>query len=108
MGKNNKQNDALTFSIADSDDYWLHVKNAPSSHVIIKSKAPSKQTLYEAAMLAAYYSSQKGGVSVAVDYTQRKNVKKPSGAKAGMVIYLKNSTAFVTPNEAFVKSLKKA
>lgn len=108
VGKNNKQNDALTFSIADSDDYWFHVKNAPGSHVIVKSKEPQKQTLYEAAMLAAYHSSQRGGVSVAVDYTQRKNVKKPSGAKAGMVIYLKNSTAFVTPIEEFVKSLKKA
>lgn len=108
VGKNNKQNDTLTFSIADSEDFWLHVKDAPGSHVIIKSKAPSKQTFYEAAMLAAYYSSQKGGVSVAVDYTQRKNVKKPSGAKAGMVIYLKNNTAFVTPSEEFIKSLKKA
>ncbi|MBQ9832486.1 MAG: NFACT family protein, partial [Clostridia bacterium] len=107
VGKNNKQNDKLTFSIADSEDIWMHIKNAPGSHVIVKSDAPDKQTLYEAAMLAAYYSSQRGGVNVAIDYTKRKNVKKPSGSKPGMVIYLKNTTAFVTPSESFIKSLHK-
>lgn len=108
VGKNNKQNDNLTFGIANSEDFWLHVKNAPGSHVIIKSANPEKQTLYEAALLAAYYSSLRGGANVPVDYTQRKHVKKPSGAKAGMVIYLKNSTAYVTPSEQFINSLNRA
>lgn len=109
VGKNNQQNDTLTLKTADSEDMWLHTKNIPGSHCIIKmpvGKEVDKQTLFEAATLAAYYSKAKGGENVAVDYTPRKYVKKPSGARPGMVIYTTNKTAYVTPDEALVKSLK--
>ncbi len=108
VGKNNQQNDMLTLKTADSDDMWLHTKNIPGSHCIIKMPSggePDKQTLFEAATLAAYYSKARGGENVAVDYTLRKYVKKPSGARPGMVIYSTNKTAYVTPDEALVKSL---
>lgn len=106
VGKNNKQNDALTLHFADGDDLWLHTKDIPGSHVIVKSAAPSKATLLEAAMLAAYFSKARGGENIPVDYTPRKYVKKPGGAKPGMVIYTTNKTAFVTPEESVIKSLR--
>lgn len=105
VGKNNRQNDYLTLRLADGDDYWLHTKNIPGSHVIIKNSAPSKQTLYEAAMLAVYYSKARGSENVPVDFTPRRYVKKPAGAKPGMVIYTTNRTAYVTPDEVLIKSL---
>ncbi len=106
VGKNNKQNDNLTLKFASGDDMWLHTKDIPGSHVIIKANGKlSENTIFEAAMLAAYYSKARNGVNVAVDYTPRKFVKKPSGAKAGMVIYTTNKTVFVTPDIGFVKKL---
>ena len=85
----------------------MHTKNIPGSHVIIKCNGePSDQTLHEAAMLAAYYSRARGGANVPVDYTPRKYVKKPAGAKPGMVIYSTNRTAYVTPEEALIKTLR--
>lgn len=104
-GKNNKQNDHLTFVVAGGEDVWLHAKDVPGSHVIIRSGEPSKQTLYEAALIAAYYSKARMGKNVGVDYTKRKNVKKPSGAKPGMVVYAKHETAYVTPDEGEVKAI---
>ncbi|MCL2674541.1 MAG: NFACT family protein [Defluviitaleaceae bacterium] len=108
VGKNNKQNDELTLKIADNRDIWLHVKDMPGSHVLIKSggAVPSDTTLEEAAMLAAYYSKAKSSSNVPIDYTQRKNVRKPSGAKPGMVIYENFKTIFVTPDENVIKNLK--
>lgn len=111
VGKNNQQNDMLTLKTADGDDMWLHTKNIPGSHCIIKMPSggeADKQTLFEAATLAAYYSKARGGENVAVDYTPRKFVKKPSGARPGMVIYSTNKTAYVTPDEALVKSLRQS
>jgi len=109
VGKNNKQNDALTLRFAEGGDIWMHTKNIPGSHVIIKCEGePSEQTLLEAATLAAYYSRARGSENVPVDYTPRKYVKKPAGAKPGMVIYTTNRTAYVTPEEARVKALKPA
>nr|HMM30335.1 NFACT family protein [Clostridia bacterium] len=106
VGRNNAQNDQLTLRFADGEDYWLHVKGIPGSHVIVKSGGePGRQTLYEAALLAAHFSRARGGSNVAVDYTPRKYVKKPSGAKPGMVIYTTNKTAYVTPDEASVKHI---
>jgi len=81
----------------------------PGSHVIIKSDnniVPSK-TLEEAATLAAYYSKGKNSNNVAVDYTERKNVKKPKNAKAGMVIYDNYETIFVTPKKEYVENIKR-
>lgn len=100
IGKNNNQNDYLTLKFADKHDTWLHTKNIPGSHVIIKKfgDIPEK-TLIEAASLAAYYSKAKESSKVAVDYTEVKNVHKPNGAKPGMVIYYTNSTIYVTPQK---------
>ncbi len=99
VGKNNRQNDYLTLQVANKEDIWLHTKNIPGSHVIIicGGKTPSDETLYFAAQLAAYHSKAQNSLNVAVDYTLAKFVKKPSGAKPGMVIYSKNKTLFVTP-----------
>ena len=107
-GKNNTENDIITTKIADNRDIWLHTKDIPGSHVIIRAKQQdiSEKTLYEAAVLAAYYSKGKFSSNVPVDYTERKNVKKPTGAKPGMVIYVNNSTIYVTPEESVVEQLK--
>lgn len=108
VGKNNTQNDCLTLKLSSPNDTWLHTKDIPGSHVIIRAKQQdiSEKTLYEAAVLAAYYSKGKFSSNVPVDYTERKNVKKPSGAKPGMVIYVNNSTIYVTPEESVVEQLK--
>lgn len=108
VGKNNTQNDRLTLKLSSPNDTWLHTKDIPGSHVIIRAKQQdiSEKTLYEAAVLAAYYSKGKFSSNVPVDYTERKNVKKPSGAKPGMVIYVNNSTIYVTPEESVVEQLK--
>ncbi len=105
VGKNNLQNDKLTSS-AMSDELWLHAKDIPGSHVIVLSTNPPNQTITEAAILAAYYSKAKDSSSVPVDYTRKKYVKKPSGAKPGYVIYTNQHTAYVTPEEAMIKTLK--
>lgn len=107
VGKNNKQNEELTLRFALSESMWLHVKNMPGSHVIVQQNTNDigEQTLYEAAMLAAYFSSAKNSASVAVDYCMRKYVKKPAGAKPGYVIYINNKTIYVTPEELIVKKL---
>ncbi|MCL2852545.1 MAG: NFACT family protein [Defluviitaleaceae bacterium] len=108
VGKNNKQNDELTLRTADNRDIWLHVKDMPGSHVLIKTggAAPSDTALTEAATLAAYYSKGKSSSNVPVDYTLRKHVRKPSGAKPGMVIYENFKTLFVTPEEEAIKALR--
>lgn len=92
VGKNNYQNEELTFKLADGGDWWFHAKNIPGSHVIVKSggdELPDK-TFEEAARLAARYSSAKDATKVEIDYTQRKNIKKPNGSKPGFVIYYTN------------------
>lgn len=108
VGKNNKQNDLLTLKTAASYDIWLHTKNIPGSHVIIRTEHQNvpDSTLLEAAILAAYHSSAKMSYNVPVDYTVVKNVKKPSGAKPGMVIYDNFKTINVTPDEIKVVEIK--
>lgn len=109
IGKNNIQNDMLTLKLSKSSDVWLHTKNIPGSHVIIKSNLEevSNETLYEAATLAAYFSKARNSSKVPVDYTPRKNVKKPGGSKPGMVIYDDYGTVYVTPSESLVLDLTK-
>lgn len=109
VGKNNRQNDYLTLKMASNSDIWFHTKTIPGSHTVIVTggKDVPDSTMTEAAMLAAYYSKARGSANVAVDYTQIRNVKKPAGAKAGMVIYVDYKTAYVTPDEAKIKELKK-
>lgn len=99
VGKNNRQNDLLTTSIASKNDLWFHVKNIPGSHVVVFNGGceVSEQTVFEAARLAAENSKAASSSSVPVDYTPVKFVKKPNGAKPGMVIYTTNKTVFVTP-----------
>ncbi|MDU5110923.1 MAG: NFACT RNA binding domain-containing protein [Clostridium sp.] len=97
VGKNNIQNDNLTLKFANKNHYWLHTKNIPGSHVILCSDNPSDIALEEAASLAAYYSKAKNSSKVPVDYTKVKNIKKPNGAKPGMVIYHTNNTIYVEP-----------
>ena len=98
VGRNNIQNDRLTFKIADKSDIWFHTKDIPGSHVIMVTdgEEPSERDYTEAAELAAHFSQATGDV-VAVDYTRVKNIKKPQGAKPGFVIYKTNYTAFVKP-----------
>lgn len=107
VGKNNKQNDYLTNKLAARDEIWLHTKDIPGSHVVIRSKEPSDETIHEAANLAAYYSKARNSSTVPVDFTKVRHVKKPSGAKPGFVIYDNQQTVYVTPEEELVLKLKK-
>ena len=107
IGKNNVQNDQLTRT-AEPNDTWLHVKDMPGSHVIVCARNPSDETLLLAAQLAAWFSKGQRSSQVPVDYTLRKYVKKPAGAKPGFVIYTHQTTLFVTPDESIVKSVKQA
>ncbi len=109
VGKNNVQNDYLTLKFAVNQDMWFHTKDIPGSHVIIKTegKELDDATILEAANLAAFYSKGRMSSKVPVDYTRRKNVKKPNGAKPGMVIYENNSTVYVTPDENLINGMQK-
>ncbi|MDO4301755.1 MAG: NFACT RNA binding domain-containing protein [Clostridia bacterium] len=108
VGKNNFQNDELTLKFAKPRDMWFHTKNIPGSHVIVvyKGEEYPNSTLTEAAEIAAYYSKAQGSSMVAVDYTEKRNVKKPNGAKPGMVIYETNKTAYVDSGEAILNKIK--
>lgn len=101
VGRNNKQNDKLTLKDADKSDLWLHTKNIHGSHVIIKcnGKVPDDDTILYAAKLAAYHSKGRNSSQVPVDYTEVRYVKKPNGAKPGMVIFTNNKTVYVNPTE---------
>ncbi|NWN94876.1 MAG: fibronectin/fibrinogen-binding protein [Bacillus sp. (in: Bacteria)] len=107
VGKNNKQNDYLTNRVAARDEIWLHTKDIPGSHVVIRSKNPAPETILEAASLAAYFSKARQSASVPVDYTKVRYVKKPNGAKPGFVIYENQQTVYVTPDVDKVLAMKK-
>ena len=107
VGKNNKQNDYLTFKIAARNHIWFHTKDIPGSHVVIHDPEPDENTIKEAAMLSAYFSKARESSSVPVDYTEVKHVKKPNGSKPGFVIYFEQKTLFVTPEEDLVRKLRK-
>ena len=106
-GRNNLQNDRLTFKTGHPDDIWLHTKDIPGSHVIIRCgpTAPDETVLAAAAQMAAWLSKARLSANVPVDYTRRRYVKKPSGAKPGYVIYEKQQTIYITPDEELVKDL---
>lgn len=106
VGKNNTQNEYLTNRLAQSADTWLHTKDIPGSHVVIRSTSFGEATLEEAAQLAAYFSQARESSSVPIDYTLIRHVRKPNGAKPGYVIYDHQKTLFVTPDEQLVKALK--
>ena len=107
VGRSNTQNDQLVRE-AFRSDYWFHTQRIHGSHVILCAggQEPDRQSMTEAAMLAAYFSQGREGGQVAVDYTQVRNVKKPNGARPGMVVYDPYQTAYVTPEEALVKALE--
>lgn len=108
VGKNNYQNDYLTLKLAEKQDMWFHTKNIPGSHVIVLAEGREipNTTLTQAAILAATNSKAASSKQVPVDYTPVKYVKKPAGAKPGMVIYKTNQTAFVDPDETIMERLK--
>ncbi|GGA08676.1 hypothetical protein GCM10008018_62920 [Paenibacillus marchantiophytorum] len=106
VGKNNTQNEYLTNRLASSMDTWLHTKDIPGSHVVIRGDSFSEATLTEAAQLAAYFSQAKHSSQVPVDYTVIKHVHKPNGSKPGFVIYVNQKTLFVTPDENQIKQMK--
>ena len=108
VGRNNRQNDRLTLKEADHRDLWLHTQKLHGSHVILRTggEEPGEDDIVEAAKLAAWYSQARESGNVPVDYVQVKYVKKPAGARPGMVIYTHHQTVNVTPEEALVKRLK--
>lgn len=99
VGRNNKENDILTFKTAGNKDLWLHTKDIPGSHVIVQSGGAEldEEAVWEAAAIAAYHSKARTSENVPVDYVQIKYVKKPAGAKPGMVIFTNNRTVYVNP-----------
>ena len=100
VGKNNYQNDQLTFKVANGGDWWFHAKGMPGSHVILQTggKEVPDKAFEEAAALAAFYSKAKDQEKVEIDYLQRKNVKKPGGAKPGFVVYYTNYSMAIKPD----------
>lgn len=108
VGKTNSQNDHLTMKLAGREDYWFHTQKIHGAHVILWTggRKVDEESLVEAAMLAAWFSQGREGAKVPVDYTRVKYVRKPNGAKAGMVTYQNHETIYVTPEEGVVKGLK--
>ena len=108
VGKNNTQNDRLTTKEARKGDIWLHTQKIHGSHVILHTDGlePDEQSVQEAAMLAAWFSQGREGSNVPVDHTPVRYVKKPAGAKPGMVVYYTYETMYVTPKEELVKKLR--
>jgi predicted ribosome quality control (RQC) complex YloA/Tae2 family protein len=105
VGKNNTQNEYLTNRLAAPSDTWLHTKDIPGSHVVIRGGDFGNATLEEAAMLAAHYSQARDSSSIPVDYTTIRHVRKPNGAKPGFVIYDNQKTLIITPDEKRIKAL---
>ena len=100
VGKNNFQNDELTFKFAEGNDWWFHAKGMPGSHVLVKTKTGKMpdRTFEEAGRLAAFYSKGRGNEKVEIDYLQKKNVKKPNKAKPGFVVYYTNYSLTIQPD----------
>ena len=108
VGKNNFQNDELTFKVANAGDWWFHANDIPGSHVIVKKEQAQElpdTTFEEAARLAAYYSSGRTDSKVEIDYTTRGNLKKPKGAKPGFVIYHTNYSIIAVPDITGIKQV---
>ena len=107
VGKNNYQNDELTFKLASGNDWWFHAKGAPGSHVIVKSRGEElpDRTFEEAARLAAHYSKNRGAEKVEIDYIEKKHVKKPNGAKPGFVVYYTNYSMMIASDISGIRLL---
>lgn len=100
VGKNNTQNDELTFKLAEGNDWWFHAKHMPGSHVIVRTKTGDipDHVFDDAAALAAYYSKGRGHDKVEIDYIQKKHIKKPNGSKPGFVVYYTNYSLNISPS----------
>ena len=108
VGRNNLQNDELSFKRAEKEDYWFHVHGAPGSHAILccaGQPEPPAEDFTQAAMIAAHHSSLSDGAMVTVDYTKARHLKRPPGAKPGFVIYHTNYSANVVPDKDKVAAL---
>ncbi len=108
VGKNNYQNDELTFKFATGNDWWFHAKNTPGSHVIVKTEGAEElpdRTFEEAGRLAAYYSKGREQDKVEIDYIQKKHVKKPAGAKPGFVVYYTNYSLMIDSDISGIKQV---
>lgn len=105
VGKNNYQNDELTFKVATGNDWWFHAKGMPGSHVIVKANNEElpDRTFEEAGALAAYYSGGRDSEKVEIDYLQKKNIKKPNGAAPGFVVYYTNFSLTIAPDISKLK-----
>ncbi|SHI73291.1 Predicted component of the ribosome quality control (RQC) complex, YloA/Tae2 family, contains fibronectin-binding (FbpA) and DUF814 domains [Dethiosulfatibacter aminovorans DSM 17477] len=101
IGKNNIQNDLITFKLSSKDDLWLHAKNIPGSHVIVRAEGKEipDSTIEEAASYAAFYSKNSKQKKVEIDYTKRQNIKKPKGSKPGFVIFHENYSLIIEPKK---------
>ena len=100
IGRNNKQNDLLTMKMASARDLWFHAQKIPGSHVVVRTqgKEVDEQTILEAASLAAFHSKARNSSKVPVDYTEKRHVRKPTGAKPGFVLYENFKTIIVDPD----------
>ena len=108
VGKNNLQNEELTFSFANGNDWWFHAKGAPGSHVIVKTGGDElpDRTFEEAGRLAAYYSKNRGSDKVEIDYVEKKHVKKPNGSKPGFVVYYTNYSLVIDSDISKLKTVQ--
>ena len=107
FGKNNLQNEALTFKLARKNDLWFHAKDFHGSHVVLDCEQPSEETLRCAAMVAAYYSKGRYSSSVPVNYCPIRNLKRIPGAKHGFVSLTSYKTIYIDPEEAVMDSMLK-
>jgi predicted ribosome quality control (RQC) complex YloA/Tae2 family protein len=107
VGKNNYQNDEIATRIGKDEDCWLHVKDAPGSHVLVvaKGKFITEKTLLEAGALAAWYSRSKGSNNIPVDYVEYKFLKKPPKSKPGMVTFTNQNTMYVSPDQETIDGI---
>ena len=109
VGKNNFQNDELTFKFATGNDWWFHAKKKAGSHVIVKTEGQElpDRTFEEAARLAAYYSKGREQAKVEIDYIQKKHVKKPAGSKPGFVVYYTNFSMAIDSDISGIQQVMK-
>ena len=107
VGKNNFQNDELTFKFATGNDWWFHAKGIAGSHVVVKSNGEElpDRTFEEAGRLAGYYSKGSNQDKVEIDYTEKKNVKKPNGSKPGFVVYYTNYSLVISPDISGIEQI---
>jgi predicted ribosome quality control (RQC) complex YloA/Tae2 family protein len=105
VGRNNSENDYITFKLAQKTDWWFHTKDIHGSHVILVCNGtdPSPEDMYGAAAIAAWFSKGRDSQNVPVDYAPARYVKKPSGAKPGMVIFTNNGTVWIDPKDPDAK-----